>query len=222
MNSIAQNIEDIKNRIPENVQLIAVSKTHPANLVSLAVQSGQLDFGENRVQELLEKQPLLPENLRWHLIGHLQTNKVKYIAPFIYMIHSVDSFRLLEEIDKQAKKCNRVIKVLLQFHIADEETKFGLSHFEAEELLQKYKNGNLCNIEICGVMGMATFTQDSIKVEKEFNKLRTIFKTLQKDHFPEQPNFREISMGMSGDWPLAVKHGATMIRVGSSIFGGRF
>jgi pyridoxal phosphate enzyme (YggS family) len=221
MNSIARNIEDIKNRIPENVQLIAVSKTHPANQVSLAVQSGQLDFGENRVQELLEKQPLLPENLRWHLIGHLQTNKVKYIAPFIYMIHSVDSFRLLEEIDKQAKKCNRVIKVLLQFHIADEETKFGLSLFEAEELLLEYKKGKFGNVEICGVMGMATFTEDSIKVEKEFNKLQTIYKTLQKDHFSEQHNFREISMGMSGDWPLAVKHGATMIRVGSSIFGGR-
>jgi pyridoxal phosphate enzyme (YggS family) len=221
MNSIARNIEEIKNRIPENVQLIAVSKTHPANLVSLAVQSGQLDFGENRVQELLEKQPLLPENLRWHLIGHLQTNKVKYIAPFIYMIHSVDSFRLLEEIDKQAKKFNRVIKVLLQFHIADEETKFGLSLFEAEELLLEYKKGKFGNVEICGVMGMATFTEDSIKVEKEFNKLQTIYKTLQKDHFSQQPNFREISMGMSGDWPLAVKHGATMIRVGSSIFGGR-
>jgi pyridoxal phosphate enzyme (YggS family) len=201
--------------------LVAVSKTFPPEAVRQAYDTGCRDFGENRVQELLEKQPVLPNDIRWHLIGHLQTNKVRYIAPFIAMIHSVDSLRLLEEINKQAAKCGRVIDCLLQFHIASEETKFGLNREEATELLFSESFKSMTNVRICGVMGMATFTNDEQRVRQEFRALYGIFGWLKSAYFDDQSAFREISMGMSGDWEIALEEGSTMVRVGSLIFGER-
>ena len=204
-----------------NVALVAVSKTHPPERILEIYQQGQRTFGENRAQEMLEKQAALPADIEWHLIGHLQTNKVKLIAPFVRMIHSVDSLRLLEEIDKQAAKAERTIDCLLQFHIAQEETKFGLDEAEARAILSSDAFRQMKNVRICGVMGMATFTDDDAQVRREFRSLKTIFEKLKQDFFPENPHFREISMGMSGDWRIAVEEGSTMVRVGSLIFGER-
>ncbi len=204
-----------------NVALVAVSKTHPPERILEIYQQGQRTFGENRAQEMLEKQAALPADIEWHLIGHLQTNKVKLIAPFVRMIHSVDSLRLLEEIDKQAAKAERTIDCLLQFHIAQEETKFGLDEGEARAILSSDAFRQMKNVRICGVMGMATFTDDDAQVRREFRSLKTIFEKLKQDFFPENPHFREISMGMSGDWRIAVEEGSTMVRVGSLIFGER-
>ncbi len=205
----------------QNVTLVAVSKTHPPERILEIYQQGQRIFGENRAQEMLEKQAALPADIEWHLIGHLQTNKVKLIAPFVRMIHSVDSQRLLEEIDKQAAKAERTIDCLLQFHIAQEETKFGLDEAEARALLSSDTFRQMKNVRICGVMGMATFTDDEAQVRREFRSLKTIFEKLKQEFFPENPHFREISMGMSGDWRIAVEEGSTMVRVGSLIFGER-
>lgn len=205
----------------KNVTLVAVSKTQPSERILELYHKGQRIFGENRAQEMLEKHAALPEDIEWHLIGHLQTNKVKLIAPFVRMIHSVDSLRLLQEIDKQALRCNRTIDCLLQFHIAQEETKFGLDEAEARELLGSDTFRQMKNIRICGVMGMATFTDNEAQVRSEFRRLKRIFEKLKKDFFPESLHFREISMGMSGDWRIAVEEGSTMIRVGSLIFGER-
>jgi hypothetical protein len=205
----------------QNVTLVAVSKTHPPERILEIHQQGQRIFGENRAQEMLEKQAALPADIEWHLIGHLQTNKVKLIAPFVRMIHSVDSLRLLEEIDKQAAKAERTIDCLLQFHIAQEETKFGLDEAEARAILSSDTFRQMKNVRICGVMGMATFTDDEAQVRREFRSLKTIFEKLKHDFFPENPHFREISMGMSGDWHIAVEEGSTMVRVGSLIFGER-
>lgn len=217
-----QLLQEIQTRLASaGATLVAVSKTYPPETIQEAYQLGCRDFGENRVQELLEKQPLLPPDVRWHLIGHLQTNKVRYIAPFISMIHSVDSLRLLEEINKQAAKCGRVIDCLLQFHIAAEETKFGLSQEEAEALLQTGPLKNLPNARICGVMGMATFTDDEGQIRREFSALRDTFHWLKTTWFADRPEFREISMGMSGDWELALEEGSTMVRIGSLLFGKR-
>lgn len=213
--------EILQELTPGKITLVAVSKTHPPERILEIYHQGQRIFGENRAQEMLEKHRALPADIEWHLIGHLQTNKVKLIAPFVRMIHSVDSLRLLQEIDKQALKNNRVIDCLLQFHIAQEETKFGLDENEARELLESDIFSQLKNVRICGVMGMATFTDDETQVRREFRLLKTIFEKLKKDFFPNDEHFREISMGMSGDWRLAVEEGSTMVRIGSLIFGTR-
>jgi pyridoxal phosphate enzyme (YggS family) len=218
---IEQQIEQISREIPPQVQLIAVSKTKPNSAILSAYSVGQRHFGENKVQELCDKWESLPKDIHWHIIGHLQTNKVKYIAPFIHLIHAVDSIKLLIEIDKQAKKHDRIISCLLQFHIAKEETKFGLSYSEATEILASAAYSSLENITIVGVMGMASFVEDEEQIVTEFNELAGIFKKLKETYFKNKDSFKEISMGMSGDYPLAIEAGSTMIRVGSTIFGSR-
>lgn len=219
--SIAENLKKIQDSIPKSVSLVAVSKTKPIEDVKEAYDAGQRIFGENKVQELREKHPALPKDIEWHMIGHMQSNKVKYIAPFISLIHGIESFKLLKEINKQALKNNRIIKVLLQFHIASESTKFGLQINEAKEILISDEFKNLKNIEITGVMGMASFVNDKVQVKSEFSNLNTIFKQLKKSFFINQDSFKTISMGMSGDYPIAIEEGSSMIRVGSSIFGVR-
>lgn len=211
---IQENLLNIKASVPEHVTVVAVSKTKPAGAILEAHQSGHLDFGENKVQELCQKAETLPKDIRWHMIGHLQRNKVKYIAPFVHLIHGVDSERLLVEINKQAAKNNRIIDVLLQLHIAEETTKFGFSYEEAEAVLA-HKN-TLENIRIVGVMGMATFSENTAQVKAEFDGLYTFFEKWKK---PLQ--WTTLSMGMSNDYPVAIASGSTMIRVGSLIFGKR-
>ena len=218
---IKEQLSKINEVIPPNVLLITVSKTKPNEDLLEAYDAGQRHFGENKVQELCEKWNSLPKDIHWHIIGHLQTNKVKYIAEFIHLIHAVDSLKLLQEIDKQAKKHERIIPCLLQFHIAKEESKFGLSISEAEALLQTSIYATLTNIRIAGVMGMASFVDDEKQITNEFNELAQIYETLKNNYFKGVDSFREISMGMSGDYPIAIKAGSTMIRVGSTIFGGR-
>ena len=219
--SIAENIDLVKANLPAHVQLVAVSKTKPAALLMEAYVHGQRAFGENKVQELVWKFEELPKDIEWHFIGHMQTNKVKYIAPFVHLIHGVDSFKLLKTIDAEAKKANRIIPCLLQFHIAEEETKFGLSIEEAEEMLHSDEFHHLKNIQISGVMGMATYTDDENQIHKEFACLKAIFDQLKSNHFADKPEFKEISMGMSGDFRIAVEEGSTMVRIGSTIFGER-
>jgi len=222
---IAANIEKIRQQIPSNVKLIAVSKTKPIEMLHEAYAAQQRAFGENKVQEVVNKYPLMPLDTEWHLIGHLQTNKVKYIAPFIHLIHAVDSIKLLETINKEALKNKRVINVLLQVYIAKEETKFGLSSEEVLELLTYANEQQLNNINICGLMGMATYTENTHQIEQEFDNLHQFFNAiiLQIDRYPilKKETFIELSMGMSSDYELAIKHGSTMIRVGSNIFGER-
>ena len=218
---IEQQIEQINREIPPQVQLIAVSKTKANSAILSAYNVGQRHFGENKVQELCDKWESLPKDIHWHIIGHLQTNKVKYIAPFIHLIHAVDSIKLLIEIDKQAKKHDRNISCLLQFNIAKEDTKFGLSYWEAKEILESSAYLSLENITIIVVMGMASFVEDEEQIVTEFNELADIFKKLKETFFKNKESFKEISMGMSGDYPLAIKAGSTMIRVGSTIFGSR-
>lgn len=211
----------VRAQIPEQVTLIAVSKTKPVSDLQAAYDAGQRHFGENKVQEMVEKAAQLPSDIHWHLIGHLQTNKVKYMATFVHLIHGVDSLKLLQEIDKQAKKAGRTQDVLLQFYIAQEDTKFGLDLQEAQEILGSIAFQQLKHIQICGVMGMASNTSDEKQVAREFSALKKIFETLQNKYFQEKPTFKEISMGMSGDYQLAIQNGSTMVRVGSKIFGGR-
>lgn len=218
---IAEKLEIIKKSLPQSVTLVAVSKTKPLNMLEEAYAAGQRHFGENRVQELAEKQVALPKDIRWHMIGHLQSKKVKYIAPFVHLIHGVDSLKLLEEINKQALKHNRVIDCLLQFHIALEDTKFGFSFEEVQEMLNTETFYTLKNVRIVGVMGMATFTENETQIRQEFATLTNYFGVLKNNQFKFAPYFTEISMGMSGDYQLAVEEGSTMVRVGSSIFGGR-
>lgn len=210
----------ILNEIPSHVQLVAVSKTYGIDVIQNAYDEGVRIFGENKVQELVPKAEALPKDIRWHLIGHLQTNKVKYIAPFVEMIHSVDSFKLLQEIQKQALKNNRTIKVLLQFHISEEETKFGFKPENLDMLLKEEIWNQIPNVQICGVMGMASFSEDMNQVRNEFKSLKNIFDTLKKSQLFSD-SFKEISMGMSGDYKIAVEEGSTMIRVGSALFGKR-
>ncbi|MGB0916399.1 MAG: YggS family pyridoxal phosphate-dependent enzyme [Flavobacteriales bacterium] len=221
MESIGKNLEEVKAQLPANVSLVAVSKTKPNSAIEAAYNVGQRVFGENRIQELVVKSEELPKDIEWHMIGHLQSNKVKYIAPFISLIHAVDKPKLLAEINKEALKNNRVIKVLLQFHIAEEDSKFGMNLPEAEQLLESEQFQSFQNIEVAGVMGMATFTSDQKQVRNEFKTLKSIFDKLKNGFFQNQPRFREISMGMSGDYKLAIEEGSTMVRVGSSIFGKR-
>lgn len=214
--SIQENYRDIKSRLPENVQLVAVSKTHPASSIQEVYDLGQKVFGENKVQELVEKHPLLPKDIQWHIIGHLQTNKVKYIAEFVDTIQSVDSEKVLNEINKEAKKHNRKIKVLLQVKIAEEDTKFGLEIEEARSLFEKFVNGEFENIEITGLMGMATFTEDEDQIKIEFSVLKNLF-----DQLSQIKKLETLSMGMSDDFPIAIECGANSVRVGSAIFGRR-
>lgn len=215
--SINTNLNEIKKTIPNHVALIAVSKTKPISAVEAAYKAGQIEFGENKVQELADKYEKLPKDIKWHMIGHLQTNKVKYIAPFVHLIHGVDSFKLLQEINKRALQNNRTINCLLQIHIAEEETKFGLSSDEVKELLNSDDFKQLNNIMIVGLMGMATNTEDNDQVRKEFASLKCLFDELKKS----QPQFEVLSMGMSGDYPIAIEEGSTMVRIGSAIFGER-
>ena len=219
--SVAENLNRIKNTLPANVKLVAVSKTKPNVDILEAYGVGQRIFGENKVQDLVQKQAALPNDIEWHFIGHLQTNKVKYIAPFISLIHAVDSLKLLKTIDKEAGKNNRVINCLLQFYIADEETKFGLDIKEAKEMLESKDFKAIKNIQIAGVMGMATYTDNVEQIAGEFKLLKNIFNQLKTDYFNEDQSFSEISMGMSDDYLIAVEQGSTMVRIGSTIFGPR-
>jgi pyridoxal phosphate enzyme (YggS family) len=218
---IAERIKEITSTLPTSVSLIAVSKTKPVSDLQEAYDAGQRAFGENKVQELVDKYEVLPKDIQWHLIGHLQTNKVKYIAPFVHLIHAVDSLKLLVEINKQAEKNERIIDLLLQFHIAQEETKFGLSLEEAKELIESDAFQSCQNIRVVGVMGMASFVDDEQQIHHEFQTLKGIFHQLKATKFKDNTYFKEISMGMSGDYQIAIEEGSTMIRVGSSIFGGR-
>lgn len=211
--SIAQNLQHIKSTLPEHVTLVAVSKTKPVNDLMEAYNAGQRIFGENYVQELVDKQPQLPNDVAWHFIGHLQSNKVKYIAPFVSLIHGVDSLKLLQEINKQALKNNRVIDCLLQVFIAEEESKFGLDEKELNDIFSSETFNSMKNIRIIGLMGMSTFTDNQQQIEKEFKHLKQIF--------DKYPNLTTLSMGMSGDYQLAIDCGSTMVRIGSSIFGKR-
>jgi len=207
----------------KRVVLVAVSKTKPVADVLEVYSLGQRDFGENYVQELVEKQPQLPTDIRWHYIGHLQSNKVKYIASFVHLIHAVDSFKLLQEINKQAAKNDRVIDVLLQIHVAEEETKFGLDEKEIIELLEYYEaqKEQLANVRICGIMGMATNTDDVNKIQADFKRIFAVYKNIAQSYFIGKGYFSTCSMGMSGDYELAVEEGSTMVRIGSLIFGNR-
>lgn len=206
---------------PTCTQLVAVSKTKPQEQLLAMYQQGQRIFGENRVQELTDKYEALPKDIQWHFIGHLQTNKVKYIAPFVSLIHSVDSLKLLKEINKQGQRNDRIIDVLLQFHIAEEESKFGLDLEEAKELLTSDVYTEMKNVRIIGIMGMATFTDNKHQVRQEFRNLKSIFTTLQNQYFSGATSFKEISMGMSGDYVMAIEEGSTMVRIGSLLFGAR-
>ena len=219
--NIRESIQKLLQEIPSGVRVVAVSKTKPDSLIREAYNAGQRLFGENRTREITEKYPALPHDIEWHYIGHLQTNKVKQIAPFIGMIQSVDSLHLLTEIDKEAGKNGRVIPCLLQFHIASEETKSGLNRGEAESLLSSATYGSLRNIHIAGVMGMATFTDDTGLVRKEFKNLYGIYSYFKSAFFNADPGFCEVSMGMSGDYRIAIEEGSTMIRIGTAIFGER-
>jgi len=222
---ISHNIQLIlKELAPFKCQLIAVTKTRSIDELLSTYEAGILDFGENRVQEMLEKQPKLPVNIRWHQIGHLQTNKVKYIAPFVHLIHSVDSLKLLQEINKEAKKNNRIIPCLLQIYIAQEESKFGLDRNELLDLLTNPTLSDLKNIQIIGLMGMASFTENQRQIQQEFTSLKLLFDELssqQVGEFQGNVQWKELSMGMSGDYLLAAEKGSTMVRVGSAIYGPR-
>ncbi len=218
---IAENIQRLKHSIPAYVRIVAVSKTIPETDILEAYHCNHRIFGENRVQELLRKQTNLPRDIEWHMIGHLQSNKVKYIAPFIAMIHSVDNLDLLSVINQEAIKNNRIIHCLLQIRIAQEETKYGLSPEGAHELLSAPEFQQMKNISICGLMGMATFTQDTARIRSEFRSLAGCFRQIKSDHFSTYESFSELSMGMSGDYPIALEEGATLLRIGTLIFGER-
>jgi len=219
---IKANLEQIKKSFPNpTCQLIAVSKTKPLADLQTAYAAGIRDFGENKVQEIQAKQPEMPADTRWHMIGHLQSNKIKYIAPFVHLIHGVDSFKLLLEIDKQGKKINRPIPVLLQIHIATEESKFGFDPSELEEMLNSIEFTNLTHVQVKGLMGMATFTEDQNQIRAEFRGLKQLFDEVKKKSLPHFVDFKELSMGMSGDYQIAQEEGSTLVRIGSAIFGSR-
>ncbi len=218
--SIRQNLLAIQKDLPEDVTLVAVSKTKPVRDLTEAYEAGQRIFGENKIQEMAEKFEQLPKDIEWHMIGHVQTNKVKFMAPFVSLIHGIDSLKLLEEINKQALKNNRIIDCLLQIHIAEEETKFGLNENELLEILKSETFQNLKNINIKGLMGLATFTEDNDQIRKEFTHLKTIFDKVKQFSILNS-QFSILSMGMSGDYKIAIDNGSTMVRIGSSIFGGR-
>lgn len=219
--TIAENIQKIKNDLPAGVKLIAVSKTRPDENILEAYMAGQRCFGENRAQEMASKFQVLPADIEWHFIGHLQSNKVRYIAPFVSLVQSVDSLNLLEVINHEAVKNKRIIPCLLEIYIAKEETKSGLSEYETRELLKSEAFKKMTNIRIDGVMGMATFTDDMNQVRQEFRELKKLFDDLRREYFGGKENFRDLSMGMSSDYPVAIEEGSTMVRIGTSIFGER-
>lgn len=218
---IKDNLETVRESIPSGVLLVAVSKTKPVADLQEAYDAGQRVFGENHALEMRDKHEVLPNDIDWHFIGHLQTNKIKYIIPFVRLIHSIDTFNLLQAVNKEAVKHDRAVDCLLQFHVAEEETKFGLSIEEAEEMLDSEAFKSLKNVRICGVMGMATNTDNQVQIRKEFHHLKEIFSTLKTKYFTDCEYFKEISMGMSHDYQLAIEEGSTMVRVGSKIFGER-
>jgi len=217
--SIKENLELLKEELPSHVRLVAVSKTKPIEILQEAYDAGQRVFGENKAQELAAKYETLPKDIEWHFIGHMQTNKVKYIAPFVNLIHSVDSYKVMAEINKQAIKNNRIINCLLQFHIAEEATKFGLNMEEAAELIKSKMSFD--NIRFVGVMGMATFTDNTAQIRREFKLLYSYFKILKETFFIRDEMFKEVSMGMSGDYKIAIDEGSTIVRIGTKIFGKR-
>jgi PLP dependent protein len=219
--SISANIASIRQHIPQGVQLVCVSKFNPNESIIEAYESGERVFGESKVQELCGKYETLPKEISWHFIGHLQTNKIKYIVPFVSLIHGVDSYKLLSEIDKQASKAGKVVNCLLQVHIASEETKFGFSADELNDVLKLGDWKELKNIQLCGLMGMATFTDNRLQVRNEFRSLKSLFDQIKATYFPSTSSFCELSMGMSDDFQIAIEEGSTMVRVGSSIFGSR-
>lgn len=218
---IQANLKEVLTSLPTQVKLVAVSKFHPNESIEQAYRAGQRIFGESKVQELTGKYETLPKDIEWHFIGHLQTNKVKYIAPYIAMIHAVDSYKLLAEIDKQAAKNDRVIPCLLEIHIAQEESKYGFTFQKCREMLEAGEWKNLTHICIAGLMGMATFTEDETEIKREFDSLKQFFNEIKQNYFADRDTFREISMGMSHDYPLAIEAGSTLVRVGSKIFGER-
>lgn len=219
--SIASAIEEIKKTLPKHVQLVAVSKFNPIEALQEAYEAGQRLFGESQAQEMVPKAQAMPDDVKWHFIGHLQTNKVKYIAPYVACIESVDSLKLLVEINKQAAKIGRVIPCLLQFHVAQEETKWGLTKEECEEMLSSEEFANLRNVRIDGVMGMASNTDNEARIRADFAEITRMFVYLKLHYFAASEHFKHISMGMTHDYPIAVKEGATLVRVGSGIFGDR-
>lgn len=218
--SIQSNLNTIKSTLPEHVTIVAVSKTKPVPDLMEAYNAGQRIFGENKIQEMVDKYEEMPKDIQWHMIGHVQSNKVKFMAPFVSLIHGVDSLKLLEQINKHALKNNRTIDCLLQIYIAEEESKFGLDEKELNELLSSSEFKEMKNIRILGLMGMATFTEDQKQIKKEFTHLKSIFDSIKKQK-TENCDLKTISMGMSGDYKLAIECGSTMVRIGSSIFGGR-
>ena len=221
MSHIQEEIQAIKAGLPEGVRLVAVSKFHPIEALQDAYDGGQRIFGESKVQEMTQKYEALPKNIEWHFIGHLQTNKIKYMAPYVALIHGVDSYKLLAEINKQAAKAGRVIPCLLQIHIAQEETKFGFSTEECRAMLEEGQWRQLDHVQIAGVMGLATNTEDETQIRREFSTLSAFFQEIKEAYFKEVSSFKEISMGMSDDYPLAIEEGSTLIRIGSRIFGAR-
>lgn len=220
--NIRNNIESIQNQLTgKNCRLVAVSKTHSAERVQEAYDAGQRIFGENKVQELVAKEAALPKDIEWHMIGHLQSNKAKQLVPFVSLIHSVDSFKLLEEINRQAKKANRVVPCLLQVHIANEETKFGFDEHELIDLIQSGKVGGLDSIKIVGLMGMATFTEHKDQVRNEFKGLKNLFDQIAAMNLPASIEMKELSIGMSQDYEIAIEEGSTLVRIGTALFGSR-
>lgn len=219
--SIASQLKEIKTKLPTSVKLIAVSKFHSPEAIMKAYNEGHRIFGESKVQELVQKKDLLPKDIEWHFIGHLQRNKVKEIVPFISLIHGVDSLRLLREINQRAKEADRMVSCLLQIHIADESSKFGFSFEECRELLAGEEWNSFENIKVCGVMGMATFTDNKKKIREEFQSLYHFFEELKEYYFEKKPYFKEVSMGMSEDYLIAIEEGSTMIRIGTAVFGER-
>lgn len=218
---IAENLNSVRATLKDGVELVAVSKYHPVEDLQEAYDAGQRVFGESHVQEMVAKHGVLPQDIKWHFIGHLQTNKVKYVVPFVCLIHSVDSLRLLREIDKQAMKAGRVVDVLLQLHVAKEETKFGFSSDEVLALLEGKEWRTMEGVRIVGLMAMATNTDNEGMIAEEFESVRVLFDVVKSRFFAEEPSFKEISMGMSGDYQIAQEHGSTLVRIGSMIFGER-
>lgn len=219
--SITNNLKQIQSELPQGVRLVAVSKFHPKEAIEEAYKAGQRIFGESKVQEMTDKQESLPKDIEWHFIGHLQSNKIKYMAPYVTMIHGIDSYKLLSEVNKQAAKAGRTIDCLIQLHIAQEETKFGFSFDECREMLAREEWNSLANIRICGLMGMASNTNSEEQIEREFRSLNRFFNEVKRDFFADQPAFCELSMGMSHDYPMAIAAGSTLVRIGSKIFGDR-
>ena len=218
---VAKKLHEVLGNLPKEVRLVAISKYHPNEYLETAYNEGQRIFGESHEQELAKKQETLPKDIEWHFIGHLQTNKVKYIAPYIYMIEAVDSYKLLKEINKQASKYNRIIKVLLELHIAEEETKYGLTLDDCRSMLETGEWKDLQNVQICGLMMMASNTNETSLIEKEFDTANCFFDEIKAKYFANIPEFNERSWGMSHDYKIAIKHGSTMVRVGTTIFGPR-